>query len=159
MTTSKDLNKKINAFMKGEKTKRETLQELIVACIEHAKANGNSFDCLSNLIRQGIELRSRNWNAIRQYIGEHVQGISWQKAKDGSFMYKVSGDVVYKDIEYPWYNAAGQFGTSNNKEVSAAALIAYFKSLGKRMDENGVKAEDREKIERLMQFAQTTLEA
>lgn len=159
-TTTKALNTKISRFITGEKKKRDALQALLVECIQHGRDNGNSFDCLSNLIRGLIEAKSRNSKAIREYILEHVKGISWQKNKAGVYMYKVTGEEVqYLELSYPWYNHKGNMATNNNKEVSLASVKQYFKTLSKRMEENGVKADDKAKLDDLISSADAILSA
>lgn len=153
------LQTRITTFLRTEKTKRDALQALLVEAIEHGKEHNSWDGPLSALISGLIELKSRNTNAIREYIREHVSGISWQKNKSGVFMYKVTGDVSVKAIEYPWYAHKSNLATSNNKEVSLSAVKAYFKSLQKRMEENGVKAEDSDKLNQLIAQAEGILSA
>ena len=150
------LHTKVLTFLRTEKTKRDALQALIVECVEHAQKHDNGFDHLSTLVSGLISLKSRNCNAIREYILDCcVNGISWQKSKSGVYMYKVTGDVTYKEIGYPWYAHKANAATNTNKEVSASAILAYLKGLQTKMEKNGVKDGEQDK---LMAFLNTSKE-
>lgn len=154
------LKAKISNFLRTEKNKRDALQQLIVECIADGQQAGDSFDNLSALVRGLIELKSRNTNAIREYVRDHVSNITWAKDKAGNFRFvkATKGEAcVYKEVTYPWYNQAGNLNTNTNKEVSVASVKQYFKTLRSRMSTNGVKDEDAEKLETLLAQAEATL--
>lgn len=154
------LKAKISSFLRSEKNKRDALQALLVECIEDGKQAGDSFDNLSALVRGLIEIKSRNSNAIREYIRDHVTNITWTKNKAGvySFIKAVKGEACeYKDIEYPWYNSKGNMANNTNREVSVASVKQYFKTLRKRMEDNGVKQGDQDKLEQLIVEAEKAL--
>jgi hypothetical protein len=152
------LKSKITTFLRTEKTKRDALQALIVECLEHAKSNDNAFDNLSLLVRGLIELKSRNCDAIRSYIGEHVTNVQWTKVthKGGKveYMYKkaVKAELVeYKEITYPWFNHGKNLATNTNKELDVIARAkSLLTTLTKGMDEHTIKTGQEDQAQALI---------
>jgi hypothetical protein len=152
------LKSKITTFLRTEKTKRDALQTLIVECLDHAKSNDNAFDNLSLLVRGLIELKSRNCDSIRAYIGEHVTNVQWTKVthKGGKveYMYKkvIKAELVeYKEITYPWFNHAKNLATNTNKELDVIARAkALLTTLTKGMDEHTIKTGQEDQAQALI---------
>ena len=163
------LKSKITTFLRTEKTKRDALQALIVECLDHAKSNDNAFDNLSLLVRGLIELKSRNCDAIRSYIGEHVTNVQWTKVthKDGKieYMYKKvikAEPVEYKEVssDYPWFRHVKNMANNTNKELDVIARAkSLLTTLTKGMDEHTIKTGQEDQAQALIASLNALLSA
>lgn len=158
---------RINTFLRTEKTKRDALQVLIVDCLDHAQLNGsNNFDNLSHLIRGLIELKSRNCNAIREYIKDHVSNISWQKVKhkDGKVTYcfkktTKAEPCEYKPIVQKWWEHGKNAATNNNADVDVIARAkALLTTLQKAAESNHIKKGQDQQAKKLIDALNLALE-
>lgn len=108
--------------LKSVRSQRDSLQELLVFGMNHAKDHANDFTYLSLCVRSCIGVRALDTDLMKQYIFGHVSNVTWTKYKDGTHGFKKSSKGVeceYADIEWKWYE--------HEKEAAPKALYTEEK--------------------------------
>lgn len=157
ITASNITMKHINGFLTSEKNLRDKLQTIIVACAGHAQQHNNDFSLLSSLVSGLKERKTRNLQAITDYIQKHVEGIQWTNlGKKGKMGYKTikGATVVYNEFEYPWFNHKLNLATNSVRKVDvhkrAVALMTQLKQALSGENNQTVDDSQREEAERIV---------